>query len=150
MALEIERKYLTCSEEYRAMAFGSRHIVQGYLSRRPEGTVRVRVSDASAWITIKGKTEGDTRMEFEYEVPLADAVRMLRLCDGRIIDKTRYLVDFEGYTWEVDEFHGAHDGLVVAEVELGHSGETPPLPPFIGVEVTGNPAYYNSNLSSQI
>lgn len=146
MALEIERKYLVNGTLFRSMAHTVRHIRQGYLTRRPEGTVRIRLADGNAWITVKGKNQGDTRLEFEYEVPFADGEQMLSFCEGRILDKFRYIIDFEGFTWEVDEFHGDREGLIIAEVELPTSDIQPPLPPFIDREVTGNPAYYNSAL----
>lgn len=128
------------------MAHGSHHIIQGYLSRSPEATVRIRLKDDKAFMTVKGRTHTDTRAEFEYEIPLSDAKRMLQMCTGTVIDKTRYLVDYGGHTWEVDEFHGIHEGLVIAEIELSRSTRDYPLPSFIGAEVTGDPAYYNSNL----
>lgn len=146
MAFEIEHKYLVKSDDYRSMSSGCVHIRQGYLSRRPEGTVRVRIKDSRSYLTVKGRTAHDTRLEFEYEVPVAEAEHMLQLCEGTVIDKTRYLVEYGGYTWEVDEFHGAHQGLVVAEIELDESRHDYPLPPFVGGEVTGDTRYYNSNL----
>lgn len=146
MAVEIEHKYLVVSTEYREMAKRSLRIRQGYLSRRTGGTVRVRVTDDCGFLTVKGRTDGDTRLEFEYAVPLEDALSMLRLCEGNIIDKTRYFVEYEGWLWEVDEFHSVEGHLVIAEIELQTSGKDYPLPPFVGREVTGDPAYYNSNM----
>lgn len=144
MAKEIERKFLVTDDSYRAMASGSRNIVQGYLSMRREATVRVRIADGQGYLTVKGITSGATRDEWEYPIPAADARGMLPTCEGTVIDKTRYLVPFEGRTWEVDEFHGAYEGLTVAEVELPSENERVALPPFIGREVTGDPQYYNS------
>lgn len=146
MALEIEHKYLVISDEYRAMSSESVRIRQGYLNRRPEGTVRVRIKGTKAFLTVKGRTSGDTRLEFEYEVPVREAEQMLQMCDGAEIDKTRYLVRYGDHTWEVDEFHGLRQGLVVAEIELDESRHDYRLPPFVGREVTGDPKYYNSNL----
>lgn len=146
MALEIEHKYLVISDEYRAMSSESVSIRQGYLNRRPEGTVRVRIKGTKAFLTVKGRTSGDTRLEFEYEVPVREAEQMLQMCDGAEIDKTRYLVRYGDHTWEVDEFHGLRQGLVVAEIELDESRHDYRLPPFVGREVTGDPKYYNSNL----
>lgn len=146
MAKEIERKYLVKDSRYREMASGSSHIVQGYISRNPEATVRVRIRDSRAFITVKGKTVGCERDEWEYEIPVGDAKGMLRLCSGTVIDKTRWLVEHDGRTWEVDEFHGSHEGLVVAEVELASAGSAVTPPPFAGDEVTGDVRYYNSNL----
>lgn len=146
MSIEIEHKYLVVSDVYRQMSKGSCRIRQGYLCREPERTVRVRVKDEKAYLTVKGITRGDKRAEFEYEIPYSDVEEMLRLCVGGIIDKTRYYVEFGGNLWEVDEFHGGHEGLVVAEIELPVSTHDYLLPFFVGEEVTGNPAYYNSNL----
>ena len=97
-------------------------------------------------ITITVKNVGDTRAEFEYPIPIDDAMQLLNMCLPTVIEKTRYLVPFEGHTWEVDEFHGARQGLVVAEIEIGNSNQQYTLPPFVGQNVTGNPDYYNSNL----
>lgn len=151
---EIEHKYLVRDASYRAMASGSVRIRQGYLSCEEGCVVRIRVKDSDkAFITVKGKThpEGemhtDVRLEFEYPVPVDDAEEMLGLCRGTVIDKTRWLVDYGGHLWEVDEFHGAQQGLVVAEIEVTTPDEKYPLPPFVGEEVTGNPRYYNSNLA---
>lgn len=146
MALEIERKYLVVSDSYRMMAEKSSHIRQGYLSRDKERTVRVRTVDDKAFLTIKGKNIGDTRVEFEYSIPMEDAYELLRLCTGRVIEKTRYYVPYRGKTWEVDEFDGDLSPLVLAEVELSDSSEQFEMPPFVGKEVTTDPQYYNSNL----
>ncbi len=149
MAKEIERKYLVLNDEYREMASECIHIKQGYLSTRKEATVRVRIMDQLAFITIKGVTAGCVRNEWEYQIPCDDAEEMLKLklAHGIIIDKTRYVVKTGDYTWEIDEFHDVHEGLVVAEIELKEENETFPIPPFIGEEVTGNVAYYNSTLA---
>lgn len=121
-------------------------IWQGYISTDPEATVRLRIADVKAFITIKGITHGATRSEWEYEIPLTDAVRMKPLCKSTL-EKTRYIVPYDGHTWEVDIFKGRHRGLALAEIELKHEDETFALPPFIGVEVTGDPKYYNSHIS---
>ena len=147
MAKEIERKYLVNSSEYRNCAIASSVIKQGYLSTRKETTIRVRIKDQSAYVTIKGISCGATRDEWEYPIPLNDAVEMLKMCQGNIIEKERYIVEIDGYTWEIDEFHGTHEGLVVAEIELTDEKETFPIPSFIGEEVTGNVNYYNSTLA---
>lgn len=152
MAFEIEHKYLVTGDSYLELCDSrqTRGIRQGYLSRDPERTVRVRTvltgGKQLGFITVKGKNRGDTRLEFEYPVPYAQAEQMLSLCAGSIVEKTRYLVPFQGYTWEVDIFQGARQGLRVAEIELPESRHDYPLPPFAGKEVTGDPAYYNSNL----
>lgn len=146
MAKEIERTFLVDDDSFKEMAILTVHILQGYLNRDPERTVRIRILNDSAFITVKGKTEGCERDEFEYEIPLEDGLQMLKLCYGKILDKTRYIVPFEGFTWEVDEYHGALEGLVVTEVELKHVNDKITLPPFAGREVTGDPKYYNSQL----
>lgn len=147
MAKEIERKFLVKTTHYKDIAKVKHSIKQGYLSTIKEATVRVRIKDQSAFITIKGISNGATRDEWEYPIPVSDAIEMLSLCQGNVIEKERYIVELMGYTWEVDEFHGAHEGLVVAEIELKDEKETFPIPPFIGEEVTGNVAYYNSTLA---
>lgn len=147
MAKEIERKFLVKTTHYKDIAKVKHSIKQGYLSTIKEATVRVRIKDQSAFITIKGISNGATRDEWEYSIPVSDAIEMLSLCQGNVIEKERYIVELMGYTWEVDEFHGAHEGLVVAEIELKDEKETFPIPPFIGEEVTGNVAYYNSTLA---
>lgn len=147
MAKEIEHKFLVKSTNYRTLATEARRIAQGYVSRRPEGTVRVRILDDRAFLTVKSKTIANVRDEWEYEIPVADASEMLeKVCEGTIVEKTRYIVPFEGYKWEVDEFHGACEGLTVAEIEVPAADTAFPLPDFIGEEVTGDPRYYNSNL----
>ncbi|MCM1369491.1 MAG: CYTH domain-containing protein [Candidatus Amulumruptor caecigallinarius] len=146
MAKEIEHKYLVKDNSYKTMASTSMHITQGYLQRMPERVVRVRTIDKHGYLTIKGKSVGDTRDEFEYEIPYDDALRMLHMCEAPVLKKTRFIVLFEGNKWEVDEFHGPAAPLVTAEIELSESHRNYNLPPFVGEEVTGNPAYYNSNL----
>lgn len=147
MALEIERKFLVINDDYLLMASKSVNIKQGYLSTRKESTVRIRVKNNQAYITIKGINTGATRYEWEYSIPYEDAIEMMALSQGVVIDKIRYIVEYEGFIWEIDEFKGAHEGLVVAEIELKDENETFPIPPFIGEEVTGNVAYYNSTLA---
>lgn len=146
MSLEIEHKYLVDNDSYLELATSSVHILQGYLSRTPEAVVRVRIADDRGFLTVKGKNTGDTRLEFEYEVPLQDACQLLELCPGRILDKTRHHVPYRGHKWEVDIFHGDRNGLRTAEIELPSSDTAYDLPPFLGRNVTGDPAYYNSNL----
>lgn len=147
MAKEIERKFLVKNTSFVAMAEKSVRIRQAYLSRKPEATVRVRLYADEAYLTVKGVTHGATRDEWEYRIPVSDATAMIDcMSDGTVIDKTRYIVPYAGIRWEVDEFHGAHDGLTVAEVELQSESQPVELPPFVGEEVTGDPRYYNSNL----
>ncbi|MCH5217114.1 MAG: CYTH domain-containing protein [Muribaculaceae bacterium] len=146
MAKEIERTFLVDDDSFKEMAVITVHILQGYLNRDPERTVRVRILNDSAFLTVKGKTEGCERDEFEYEVPLEDGLEMMKLCSGRILDKTRYIVPYEGYSWEVDEYHGDLEGLVVTEVEMKSAKDDVPIAPFAGREVTGDPRYFNSQL----
>lgn len=148
MAKEIERKYLVTSTDYRDMASRVRHITQAYLSTDPRSTVRVRIIDGRGKLTVKGITRGATRDEWEFDIPADDARDMIEACAcSKIIDKDRYIVDYEGHRWEVDEFHGEHEGLVVAEIELGDEAERFEKPGFIGREVTGDTQYYNSSLA---
>ena len=146
MALEIERKFIVTESSYKEMAYRCEKICQGYLNRLPERTVRIRTLDDRAFLTVKGKNKGAVRHEFEYEVPFGDAETMLKMCEPPLVEKSRYLVEFEGLTWEVDEYHGTREGLVVAEVELPAEDHCFKKPPFVGKEVTGDPSYYNSNL----
>ena len=149
MAKEIEHKYLTVSNEYRLLATSSHIICQGYLSLDKERTVRVRTIDNRGFVTIKGKNIGALRQEFEYEIPVADAKEMLEtLCLKPVIEKCRYIVMYEGEKWEVDEFKGALSGLVLAEIELPDVNHKYSIPKFIGKNVTGDPRYYNSVLST--
>ena len=156
MAKEIEHKYLTVSNEYRLLAMSSHIICQGYLSLDKERTVRVRTIDNRGFVTIKGKNKGALRQEFEYEIPVADAKEMLEtLCLKPVIEKCRYIVVYEGEKWEVDEFKGEIDefeadlkGLVLAEIELPDVNHKYSIPKFIGKNVTGDPRYYNSVLST--
>lgn len=146
MGKEIERKFLVKGEAWKALAAGTVYR-QGYLSTVKERTVRVRTVGEKGFLTIKGVTTGVTRAEFEYEVPAADANAMLDgLCEKPLVEKTRYRIPLDGFTWEVDEFHGDNDGLVVAEVELKSADEKPPLPEWIGEDVSSDPRYFNSNL----
>lgn len=147
MAKEIERKFLVISPLYRTMATQSISIVQAYLCRDPRSTVRIRITGGRAFFTVKGRNDGAVRDEWEYEIPVDDAHQMIERCaSGTIIAKTRHIVFYEGFRWEVDEFAGAHSGLVVAEIELDSADRAFPLPPFVGEEVTGDPRYYNSAL----
>ncbi len=147
MAVEIERKFRTNGVDFLANQEGER-LIQGYLSHDPRATVRLRVQGDRAWLTIKGKTHGASRSEFEYPIPSADAHAMLEeMCPEGVIDKTRYRIRVGEHVWEVDEFHGENRGLVVAEVELDSEDQPFERPPWLGEEVTGDPRYYNSALS---
>ena len=148
MALEIERKFLVLDDSYKHEAFSSSHIRQGYICSERGRTVRIRIRDNEAFLTIKGPSldGGLSRYEFEQSIPIDDAEKLMTLCDEGIIDKTRWLVKSGDHTFEVDEFHGDNDGLVMAEVELKNVQDTPKMPHFIGKEVTGDRRYYNSQL----
>jgi adenylate cyclase len=146
MGTEIERKFLVTDPTITEGREGA-VIRQGYLSRAPERTVRIRRRGNRAVITIKGASSRATRAEWEYEIPAADADEMLMLCDGPIIDKTRFVIDVAGRAWEVDVFAGANEGLVMAEVELEAEDAAVVLPAWAGLEVTGDPRYYNASLA---
>ena len=151
MGKEIEHKYLVVDEGYKAAAEASLRIAQGYLSDNPSSTVRVRIAGNQAWLTVKGRNVGDTRSEYEYAIPVADAEEMLaNLCKKPIIEKTRHIVVYHGNRWEVDEFGGALKGLTIAEIELPSSSYSYDIPPFAGRNVTSDPRYYNSNLTDKI
>lgn len=147
MAQEIERKFLV-SGEYKSLAFAQSRIVQGYISSARGRTVRVRIRDGKGYLTIKGASNesGTSRYEWEKELPLAEAEELMKLCEPGVIDKTRYLVRSGSHIFEVDEFYGENEGLVVAEVELQSEEEEFVKPNFIGEEVTGDVRYYNSQL----
>ncbi len=148
MPKEIERKFLVINSSYLQLASKSHNIKQGYISANKNTTVRIRIKDDTAFITIKGTTIGFSRDEWEYPIPLCDANEIIsNLSCGKIIEKTRYIVNFKGHTWEIDEFHGVHEGLVIAEIELTDEKESFPIPSFVGEEVTGNVNYYNSILA---
>ena len=146
--LEIERKFLVCGEGYKQQAFHHSRIKQGYICSRRGATVRVRLRDGQGFLTIKGPSDakGMSRYEFEKEISAEEAAHLFELCEPGIIDKTRYLVRAGNHTFEVDEFYGDNQGLVMAEVELQSETETFEKPSFIGQEVTGDRRYYNSHL----
>ncbi len=146
MGVEIERKFLLKNTDWQDVAGAGQVIKQGYLSLVKERTVRVRVKDAKGFLTIKGKTVNTTRVEFEYEIPLAEAEALLNLCEGAIIDKTRYNIVAKNLVWEVDVFEGDNKGLVIAEVELESEAQEINLPDWIGEEVSADSRYYNANL----
>lgn len=148
MPQEIERKFLVTSDEFKADSQGSSRIIQGYLSSGGGATVRVRVRDQQGYLTIKGKTLPGTftRYEWETEIPQSDALELLQLCLGGVIDKIRYEVWVGNTLFEVDEFFGTNAGLIVAEVELKNETDTFELPHWIGEEVTFQSKYYNASL----
>ena len=147
MALEIERKFLVVGE-FRDQAYSFSRIRQGYISSGNGKTVRVRIRDDRGYLTIKGPSDqaGLARYEFETEIALSDALDMMKLCEPGIIDKTRYLVRSGNHVFEVDEFYGDNEGLIMAEVELHGEDEPFQKPSFIGPEVTGDRRYYNAHL----
>ncbi len=145
MAKEIERKFLVVGLEWQSAE--PIYFSQGYLNRDKERTVRVRVAGDTGWLTIKGITKGATRDEFEYEIPLEDAQAMQLLCEQPLVEKNRRVVEFAGNSWEVDEFLGENEGLVVAEIELQSEDQTFEKPAWVGEEVTDDGRYYNSSLS---
>lgn len=146
MATEIERKFLVTGDAWRGQGTATRYR-QGYLSTVKERTVRVRVAGDGAQLTIKGITVNASRTEFEYDIPVDDADIMLdELCEQPIIDKVRHVVEVDRHTWEIDEFAGANEGLVVAEVELDDADQQFTRPEWLGEEVTDDPRYFNANL----
>ena len=147
--IEIERKFLVTSNDYRSEAFAKEEIIQGFLSTHPERTVRVRLKGQKGFITVKGKTDpdGTTRFEWEREISSAEAKNLLAICKKGTIHKLRHLVKSGTHIVEVDEFHEQNKGLVIAEIELQHADETFLKPNWLGAEVTGDIKYYNSQLS---
>ena len=146
MGLEIERKFLVVGEAWREQVTEATELKQGYLNRDPERTVRVRVAGDQGFLTIKGRTEGLSRVEFEYEIPLAEAEALLALCERPIIEKVRHLIPHQGHTWELDVFAGENAGLRVAEIELQQEDEAFVRPEWLGEEVSADRRYYNAAL----
>lgn len=146
MGIEIEKKFLLVGDAWKELAKGTAYR-QGYLNSTKERTVRVRTIDDAGFLTIKGISVGATRMEYEYDIPVDDAKTLLdELCEKPIIEKNRYKIEFGGFIWEVDEFFGENEGLVVAEIELESEDQAFEKPEWVGEEVTGDPRYFNSNL----
>lgn len=147
MPTEIERKFQV-KGDFKSHAHSSYRITQGYLSSVPERTVRVRLRDDEAFITVKGSSheKGLSRFEWEKQIPLEDAQELLKICEPGVIDKTRYLVKVEKHIYEVDEFYGENEGLVIAEIELTDVNEEFVKPDWLGKEVTGDGRYYNATL----
>ena len=144
MGVEIERKFKV-NDSFHPTGVGT-PMAQGYLSRDPKRTVRIRTAGIQGFLTIKGETHGASRCEYEYEIPHAEAQELLALCDAPLVEKTRYVETVAGFRWEVDVFHGANEGLVVAEIELADEAQEFPLPTWAGAEVTGVRRYYNAAL----
>ena len=148
MALEIEHKFLLANEDWRLAVEKSTQYKQGYLSSQPTSSIRVRIADNQAWLNIKSATIGTQRLEFEYKIPLADAKEIIStLCGKPILEKTRHFVPYDGNLWEIDEFSGENQGLVIAEIELAEVGQNFTKPPWLGAEVTQDLRYYNNNLA---
>lgn len=148
MGKEIERKFLVKGDSWREIAGKGTSYRQGYLSTVKERTVRVRTIDEKGYLTIKGLTVGVSRKEFEYEIPGSEADDMLtNLCEKPLIEKKRYKVALDGLTWEIDEFFGDNDGLIIVEVELTSEDQAFNKPAWVGEEVSGDPRYFNSNLT---
>lgn len=147
--LEIERKFLVTSESFKREAFAKKRISQGYLSSNPERTVRVRIKDDKGFLTIKGLSNetGLSRFEWEKEITAVEALALLKLCESGVIDKTRFEVKMGKHIFEVDEFYGENEGLIIAEVELDSETESFEKPNWLGEEVTNQKQYYNSYLS---
>jgi adenylate cyclase len=144
MGQEIERKFLVCSDDWRAEAQASRRYRQGYLANNERCSVRVRIDESGAALNIKSSTLGVHRQEFDYPVPLEDAQRLLEaLCEGPLIEKTRHFVRHADHLWEIDVFEGDNAGLVVAEIELDSPNEPFERPAWLGEEVSDDPRYYN-------
>jgi adenylate cyclase len=150
MPVEIERKFLVQGEAWRADVRRREYFAQGYLAASERCSVRVRVGDDRAWLNLKGRLQGATRLEYEYEVPVGEASEMLdSLCALGRVEKWRHWVPYAGHEWEVDEFQGDNAGLVVAELELADEAEPFVRPPWLGLEVTEDLRYLNTNLASR-
>ena len=147
--IEIERKFLVLNTDFIALATAKNRIVQGYLNSNPERTVRLRIKGNKGFLTIKGKgnESGTTRLEWETEIPLDEAEKLISLCENGVIDKIRYEIPLGKHTFEVDVFSGENQGLIIAEVELTSENEFFEQPNWLGKEVTGDKKYYNSHLS---
>lgn len=148
MPTEIERKFLVIDGAWRAQAHRRQLYRQGYLASGSQCSVRVRVGGEQAWLGLKGRVRGASRLEYEYSIPVGEANEILdQLCDSGLVEKIRHWVCFAGHEWEVDEFLGANAGLVMAELELDREDEEFERPPWLGLEVTHDLRYYNSSLA---
>lgn len=147
--IEIERKFLLRNDSWKGQAEEGVLLIQGYLNTEKERTVRVRIYGEQGFLTIKGKSEGLTRLEFEYEIPKQDVLALLPLCETPPIEKYRYLIRRGALVWEIDEFFGANAGLTLAEVELESEEQEINLPDWVGAEVSQDARYFNSSLSKQ-
>lgn len=151
MSLEIERKFLVQNSSYKSESFKVSYIKQGFLNSDKNRVVRIRILDESGFITVKGisSKDGTSRFEWEKEIPLAEAQQLFKLCEDGIIEKYRHYVTSENHVFEIDEFKGKNNGLVVAEIELNSSDEPFKKPNWLGIEITGEIKYYNSELSKK-
>ena len=149
MGIEIERKFLIVNEDFKELSFQKKYIKQGYLNSNKNRAVRIRITDDTAFLTIKGvsNTSGATRYEWEKEIPLEEAKELMLLCESGIIEKYRYYHQVNHHVFEIDEFFGENEGLLLAEIELSSENENFAKPSYLGKEVTGNEKYYNSFLS---
>ena len=148
MPLEIERKFLVQNEDWRSLATSRRMLKQFYLATGQRSSVRIRIeSEVGAWLTVKSSQSGPTRSEFEYPIPIEEAEQMATMAVDAVVEKVRHIVPFAGLKWEIDEFAGDNEGLVVAEVELCSEDQALELPPWIGKEVTNKKRYFNASLS---
>jgi CYTH domain-containing protein len=147
--IEIERKYLVNSKDYRSLAYSKTHIVQGFLNSHPDRVVRIRITDDNAFLTVKGRSNssGTTRFEWEKKIPITEAELLLELCEREILEKIRYFIKMGNHIIEVDEFLGSNKGLVIAEIETENADDNIEVPSWVGEEVTGDIKYYNSQLS---
>lgn len=150
MNQEIERKFLVDSNDFNSSSFKSKYIKQGFLNSHKERVVRIRIIDDIAYITVKGisNNTGTARFEWEKQISSKDANNLMLLCEPGIIEKKRYYHKVGDHTFEIDEFFGENEGLLIAEVELSHEDEFFEKPEYLGLEVTGDEKYYNSNLST--
>jgi len=146
MGLEIEKKFLIKNDNWKQFVSEEKEITQGYLNANPNRTVRVRITGKQGFLTIKSKSKGSVRSEFEYEIPIEDATELIELCEKPILSKTRFIVKFENHKWEIDVFEKENKGLVVAEIELSKEDEFFLTPDWIGKEVTEETKYYNLQL----
>lgn len=149
MALEIERKFLLRSDEWRSQVAKRTLLRQGYLGASSRSSIRARIAGERAWLNLKSKRSGLSRLEYEYEIPVSDADEMLaELCEGPLVEKYRHELPFGAHVWEIDEFLGDNAGLIVAEIELGHESEVFERPNWLGPEVTHEARFYNFNLAT--
>ena len=149
MALEIERKFLVIGDAWKNHVTDQFQLKQGYLQSTPERTVRIRTAEKKAFLTIKGKTTGISRVEYEYAIPFKEGLELLKLSENEPIEKIRHIVVHHGITWEVDVFEGLNAGLILAEVELQTEHQEISLPEWVGKEVSQDARYYNAALSIQ-